>query len=486
MLTSWIKISKTGSTGLFRYRKTLKIVQVAAMFVAIIYLGVSCYFFIGGFLFRFDLSYLNWNVIPLPLSGIDFVIDITATVLNAMMAYAFYVPQAAKTQAPQLTRAVISAVNSKTVYQPAPQTAVVISENSSSPNTAKKKTNDVLKAWVTKDGLLRGRRARLRVAPLEAPVPGSHSFVRLQGQNHLRVGLYAHADFGQATAHLGLMSGDLPVISAGQVEVGQNGEILRWSNRTNELVAMVASITQAGLPIDKAYVWDEVEGLRPVPNQWQNKEEFREVAAAYLKRTLHPLRWFEEDVDILPELKMDLLQSFLSDRDFIKQTGLKFSEQFPLQNTDSKRLLDNPTLVKVKPKRRTSKSDSVQRNRKMRRLSRSRERNERKNRRTGSESPRSSLRGESPRSPRVALRSLDVDAAQTHQGRPSGRHAPVQLQINGRSARASTSKSKSRSPTPQDSMLPELDLQRKDSTEATRQSAFTRLKSDRPNHDNGL
>lgn len=58
--------------------------------------------------------------------------------------------------------------------------------------------------------------------------PGSHPFVRCIGERFLRVGT-ASAAFGDASGHP-LLAGDGPVLYAGEVEIGQGGEVLRWNN----------------------------------------------------------------------------------------------------------------------------------------------------------------------------------------------------------------------------------------------------------------
>lgn len=58
--------------------------------------------------------------------------------------------------------------------------------------------------------------------------PGAHPFVRCVGERFLRVGT-ASAPFGQASGHP-LLAGEGPVLYAGEVEIGENGEVLRWNN----------------------------------------------------------------------------------------------------------------------------------------------------------------------------------------------------------------------------------------------------------------
>ena len=79
--------------------------------------------------------------------------------------------------------------------------------------------------------------------------PGSHAFVRVVGEPYLRVGLFA-ATFGEACGHRQLAN-EQPVLYAGEIEFGENGELLRWSNLTGTYRCPDSHASQAGMPLDR-------------------------------------------------------------------------------------------------------------------------------------------------------------------------------------------------------------------------------------------
>lgn len=60
--------------------------------------------------------------------------------------------------------------------------------------------------------------------------PGSHAFVRMPGEDFLRVGV-ATGRFGDMCGHL-VISGGAPVLFAGELEVNENCRVVRWSNKS--------------------------------------------------------------------------------------------------------------------------------------------------------------------------------------------------------------------------------------------------------------
>jgi hypothetical protein len=83
--------------------------------------------------------------------------------------------------------------------------------------------------------------------------PGTHAVVRVQRETFLRVSYETHV-FGATTGHIHLFQRGETVIFAGDVEVDQNGYLLRWSNFA-EAYKIDSAIGQAGLPYEKLWIW---------------------------------------------------------------------------------------------------------------------------------------------------------------------------------------------------------------------------------------
>jgi hypothetical protein len=83
--------------------------------------------------------------------------------------------------------------------------------------------------------------------------PGTHAVVRVQRETFLRVS-YETFVFGATTGHIHLFQRHETVIFAGEVEVDQNGYLLRWSNFA-EAYKIDGAIGQAGLPYEKLWIW---------------------------------------------------------------------------------------------------------------------------------------------------------------------------------------------------------------------------------------
>lgn len=78
---------------------------------------------------------------------------------------------------------------------------------------------------------------------------GSHVFVRMPGEDFLRVGSYAGA-FGEMCGHLVLSCGQ-PVLYAGELEVDDNSCLVRWSSRSGSYrpSAEAAGVAQLDLSL---------------------------------------------------------------------------------------------------------------------------------------------------------------------------------------------------------------------------------------------
>lgn len=89
-------------------------------------------------------------------------------------------------------------------------------------------------------------------AALIIPSPGSHAFVRCLGEDFLRVTVRSWA-FGGASGHRQLALKSF-VVAAGEVEIGENGELLRWVNKSGTFRPPPELSSQAGLPMNQLYV----------------------------------------------------------------------------------------------------------------------------------------------------------------------------------------------------------------------------------------
>jgi len=91
--------------------------------------------------------------------------------------------------------------------------------------------------------------------------PGTHAFVRMPYEPFLRVGCAAFP-FGKARDHVSL-AGCAQVISAGMLEIDNNGVLMRWTNKNNSFRVNGPHITCTGLPLDKLLVYrPAIEGVR--------------------------------------------------------------------------------------------------------------------------------------------------------------------------------------------------------------------------------
>ena len=80
---------------------------------------------------------------------------------------------------------------------------------------------------------------------------GSHAFVLMPGESGLRVAIMAYP-FGEAAGHPGLGQEE-PVVFAGEFEVNEEGQLVRWNNMSGTYKSPESLAHQAGLPMDKFY-----------------------------------------------------------------------------------------------------------------------------------------------------------------------------------------------------------------------------------------
>ena len=87
--------------------------------------------------------------------------------------------------------------------------------------------------------------------------PGSHVFVRVPGEDFIRASITASV-FGQASGH-GMLSDEKPVLFAGEIEINENGQMIRWNNVSGTYKFPQQHAAQAELPLDR--FWGLVEDL---------------------------------------------------------------------------------------------------------------------------------------------------------------------------------------------------------------------------------
>ena len=99
--------------------------------------------------------------------------------------------------------------------------------------------------------------------------PGSHTFVRIPGEDFLRAPLRAF-EFGRAKGH-GSLSDGQPVLFAGEMEINEQGQLTRWNNMSGTYCFPEQHAFQAGLPL--ASFWGVAEGP-----QTQDSSDWLEVS----------------------------------------------------------------------------------------------------------------------------------------------------------------------------------------------------------------
>ena len=91
-------------------------------------------------------------------------------------------------------------------------------------------------------GVKRGAEATIK--------PGSHSFVRVPGEDFIRASKHAFP-LGKASGH-GVLSDEQPVLFAGEIEFNENGQLTRWNNISGTYRFPAQYALQAELPLGQA------------------------------------------------------------------------------------------------------------------------------------------------------------------------------------------------------------------------------------------
>ena len=114
---------------------------------------------------------------------------------------------------------------------------------------------------------------RFRVTELGANLatikPGSHSFVRMPGEDFIRASILSFP-FGKASGHP-MLSDEKQVLFAGEVEVAEDGQLIRWSNVSGTYRFDKQHAVQAELPLDS--FWGLVDGVK-VPMQAEESDDW--------------------------------------------------------------------------------------------------------------------------------------------------------------------------------------------------------------------
>ena len=87
--------------------------------------------------------------------------------------------------------------------------------------------------------------------------PGSHAFVKMPGEDFIRVAK-TRSLFGMAAGH-GTLSDEHPVLFAGEIEIRGDGELIRWNNVSGTYRFPQQHAAQAELPLDR--FWGLVDDL---------------------------------------------------------------------------------------------------------------------------------------------------------------------------------------------------------------------------------
>merc|ERR1712086_990327 len=87
--------------------------------------------------------------------------------------------------------------------------------------------------------------------------PGSHSFIRVPGEDFIRASR-TRSLFGKASGH-GILSDEKPVLFAGEIEINEDGHLIRWNNVSGTYRFHQQHAVQVELPLDR--FWGLVEDL---------------------------------------------------------------------------------------------------------------------------------------------------------------------------------------------------------------------------------
>jgi len=109
--------------------------------------------------------------------------------------------------------------------------------------------------------------------------PGTHVFVKIAGEEELRVGV-ATMEWGKAHGHMLLTNGQ-PVLYAGEVELSDGQALKRWNNFSGTYQCPDSMAFQAGLPLDKFFY---VSPTKPLVSN--STEEFLESVGHWFQKVL--------------------------------------------------------------------------------------------------------------------------------------------------------------------------------------------------------
>jgi len=87
--------------------------------------------------------------------------------------------------------------------------------------------------------------------------PGSHAFVTLPGEDFIRASKTRFV-FGKASGH-GVLSDEKPVLFAGELEISEDSQLIRWNNVSGTYRFHQQHAVQAELPLDR--FWGLVDDL---------------------------------------------------------------------------------------------------------------------------------------------------------------------------------------------------------------------------------
>ena len=144
-----------------------------------------------------------------------------------------------------------------------------------------------------KHGRCTGRRFRGTElgANLATIKPGSHTFVRVPGEDFIRASIRSFP-FGKASGHP-MLSDEKQVLFAGEIEIAEDGQLSRWSNVSGTYRFDKQHAVQAELPLDR--FWGLFDGVE-VPMRAEESDEWILLGAGLW---LHKC---EETAQLVPDL----------------------------------------------------------------------------------------------------------------------------------------------------------------------------------------
>ena len=109
--------------------------------------------------------------------------------------------------------------------------------------------------------------------------PGSHSFVRMPGEDFIRASILSFP-FGKGSGHP-MLSDEKQVLFAGEVEVAEDCQLIRWSNVSGTYRFDKQHAVQAELPLDR--FWGLVAGVE-VPMRAEESDEWMSLCGLWLHK----------------------------------------------------------------------------------------------------------------------------------------------------------------------------------------------------------